>query len=195
MILEQKGGVYLWVPEKDAVLIPFKSIRSLLLPPDCQQVKDRQGGRRWRGKRCRDEGEGRAVDAHKRGLGWTCSHQVLIWPPVPALLRGLPSPSLASVHSDHTISHQNSIFPSEKIIENCSCSNSTTEKRNCWHSHFLHEKGAVQASIRWMLSPFSFNEDKWSDTMQYPVPRTVIFQTCLPVPSFLQHFLSAEYSP
>lgn len=61
MILEQKATVYLRVFEKDEVLIPFKSIRTLLLPPDCKQAK----GNRWGAKRCRDQGKGRAVVAPK----------------------------------------------------------------------------------------------------------------------------------
>lgn len=63
MILEQKATVYLKVSEKVEVLSPFKSMRTLLLPPDCIQVK----GSRWGVKDA--EGDGRAVDAPKRGLG------------------------------------------------------------------------------------------------------------------------------
>lgn len=46
MILQQKAAVYLRVPEKDEFLIPFKSVRTLLLSPDCKWLR----GSRW-GKR------------------------------------------------------------------------------------------------------------------------------------------------
>lgn len=109
----------------------------------------------WRG--------GRAVSAPKKGEGWT--H----WPSLSAdsgtsscSLQGLASPSPARSCHDHPISHQHVSFKeAEKILENHSCSNSAAEERKSWHSHLFHEKGAAQASIRWMLSPFSLNEDKW----------------------------------
>lgn len=43
-----------------------------------------------------------------------------------------------------------------------------------------------------MLSPFSLSEDKWQDSVKYLVPKTVKFQSHLPVPPFL-HFLLAKF--
>lgn len=188
-MLAQKAAVYLGVPEKDKILIPFKSVRTLLLPPDCQQVKGSRyagmGGKEglWMPPK-RDWNE---LTVTKCWFG----HQFLLF-----MGSGQPFPSQGSQWPHHLTPVQYiSLRGAEKILENCSCSNSTTEERKCWHLHLFHEKGAVQASIRWVLSPFSLNEDKWSDTMKYPLPRTVIFQICLLVPPFLQHFLLAEYSP
>lgn len=150
-MLAQKAVVCLGVREIDEILAPFKSVRILLLPSDYKQVKGSRsaemGGRR-KGCGCPQKRDWDELTAAKHWFG-----QEFLF----IMGSGQLFPSQGSQWPHHLMLVQHiSLRGAEKILENCSCNNSTTEERKCWRLRFFSWERSSTSLYQVNAQPFQF---------------------------------------